>query len=147
MKMEPLPFGQSHWDYLPVEIQEHILDLAARSLHRDRMKLVCRSIQEHAHWRDDCLFKKTFSQRCEECWKIFSPELSMPRHRAICKGYNVERDYLALLLADTPDSYLSVHDRFEDMYGFYFHELFGSGETEDEDEGGHEPILWRPSNM
>ena len=61
----------------------------------------------------------------------------MPRHRAICKGHNVERDYLALLLADTPDSYLSVDDRFEDMYGFYFHELFG----------GHEPILFRPANM
>ena len=56
MKMEPLPFGQSHWDYLPVEIQEHILDLVAKRLHSDRMKLVCRSIQEHAHWRYDYFF-------------------------------------------------------------------------------------------
>ena len=61
MAMEPLPFGQSHWDYLPVEIQEHILDLAAKSLHHEHMRAVCRSIQEHAHWRDSCLFKKTFS--------------------------------------------------------------------------------------
>ena len=126
MAMEPLPFGQSHWDYLPVEIQDPILYLAARSLHRDRMNLVCRSIKEHMHWQNSCFFKKTFSQRCKKCWKLFSPTLSMPRHRAICKGPNVEKDYLTLLLADTPDSYLSVDDRFVDMYGFPFHELVSS---------------------
>ena len=51
MRMEPQPFGQSHWDYLPDLVQDHILDLAARSLHRDRMKHVCLSIQRHARWR------------------------------------------------------------------------------------------------
>ena len=49
MTMEPLPFGQSYWDYLPDLIQDQILDLAARSLrHRDRMKHVSLSIQRHA---------------------------------------------------------------------------------------------------
>ena len=40
-----LPFGESHWDYLPDLIQDYIKDLAARSLHRDRMKHVCQSIK------------------------------------------------------------------------------------------------------
>ena len=97
--MEPLPFGQSHWDYLPVEIQEHILDLSARNLHRDRMKPVCRSIKEHAHWRDACLFKKTFSQRCEKCQKLFSPALSMTRHRAICEGQQILKEFGKMLEA------------------------------------------------
>ena len=93
MKMEPLPFLQSHWDYLPVEIQEHILDLAARSIHRGGMKRVCSAIQNYAHWRDSCLTKKTFSQRCEKCYKIFSPELSMPRHRGLCEGPQILKDF------------------------------------------------------
>ena len=92
--MEPLPFGASHWDYLPVEIKENILDLAARSLHRERMKPVFLSIQGHALWRDSCSFKKFFSQRRRSVTGFFSPELSMPRHHAICEGFNFERDYL-----------------------------------------------------
>ena len=57
--MEPLPFGQSHWDYLPVEIQEHILDLAAKSLHREHMRAVCRSIQENVYWLESRLINYT----------------------------------------------------------------------------------------
>ena len=59
MAMEPLPFGQSHWDYLPVKIQEHILDRAAKWLHRERMAYVCRSIQEHVACMDSNVFKNT----------------------------------------------------------------------------------------
>ena len=61
MRMDLLPFEQSYWDYLPDLVQGHILDLAARSLHRDRMKHVCSAIQRHAHWRGSCSFKKFFS--------------------------------------------------------------------------------------
>ena len=149
MRMEPLPLGQSHCDYLPVEIQEHSLDLAARSLHRDRMKRVCSAIQGHAHWRDSCLFKKFFSQRCEKCCRIISPELSMPRHRAICEGFNFERDYLCLIITETPVANRSVDDRFEDMYGFSIDEIyaFGDDEDDDEEEGEYEPVLFRPANI
>ena len=40
-----LPFGESHWDYLPDLVQKYIEDLAGRSLHCDRMKRVCKSIK------------------------------------------------------------------------------------------------------
>ena len=139
MTMEPLPFGQSHWDYLPVEIQEHILDLSARSLHRDRMRLVCRSIQEHAHWRNDCSFKKTFSQRCERCQKIFSPAQSMTRHRAICEGQQILKEFGKMLEAAVLGQ-LSLDEGFEDKYGYSLCEFAASDESESEDEGGHEPI-------
>ena len=45
-----LPFGESHWDYLPDLVQNYIEDLAARSLHRDRMKHVCQSIKLYKQW-------------------------------------------------------------------------------------------------
>ena len=48
---EKLPFGESHWDYLPDLVQNYIQDLAARSLHRQRMKRVCRSIKLYGKWR------------------------------------------------------------------------------------------------
>ena len=117
--MEPLSFGQSHWDYLPVEIQEHILDLAARSIHRDRMKRVCSAIQNYAHWRDSCLFKNTFSQRWEKCYKIFSPELSMPRHRGLCEGPQILKEFAEMMEEDTR-SYRSFDDGFKDRYGYFF---------------------------
>ena len=95
------------------------------------------------------MFKKTFSQRCEKCCRIFSPEQSMPRHRAICEGFNYERDYLRLILTDKPDANLSVDDRFKDMYGFSIDEIYAIGDDEDEEEGegGYEPIIFTPSNM
>ena len=93
MTMEPLPFRASHWDYLPVEIQEHILDLAAKSLHRSRMWHVCISIQRHVQWLDGRFCKKIFSQRCMKCYKLFSPELSLSRHRAICEGIQTRKEF------------------------------------------------------
>ena len=134
MAMEPLPFGQSHWDYLAVEIQERILDLAAKNLHHVRMLLVCRSIKEHMHWKNDCLFKKTFSQRCEKCQKIFSPELSMPRHRAICEGQQIYKEFMQMVEEDTL-GYRSFDEGFEDRYGYSFFEFASLGEAEGEE--GH----------
>ena len=48
---EKLPFGESHWDYLPDLLENYIQDLAARSLHRNRMGHVCRSIKLYEQWR------------------------------------------------------------------------------------------------
>ena len=47
VQTEKLPFGGSHWDYLPDlhVVQNYIQDLAARSLHCDRMEHVCQSIK------------------------------------------------------------------------------------------------------
>ena len=45
-----LSFGESHWDYIPDLVQNFIEDLAARSLHRDRMKRVCQSIKLYKQW-------------------------------------------------------------------------------------------------
>ena len=47
-----LPFGESHWDYIPDLVQNYIQDLAARSLHREQMKRVCQSIELYKKWRD-----------------------------------------------------------------------------------------------
>ena len=146
--MEPLPFGGSHWDYLPDLVQDHILDLSARSLHRDSMKHVCLSIQRHARWQESGQYKKFFSQRCEKCYRIFLSELSMPRHRAICEGFNFKRDYLGLILTDMSDANRSVDDR---LYGFSIDEIYAidddEDEEEDEDEDDYEPYLFTPFNM
>ena len=48
---EKLPFGESHWDYLTDLVQNYIQDLAAMSLHRDRMRHVCQSIKLYEKWR------------------------------------------------------------------------------------------------
>ena len=136
MTMEPLPFLQSHWDYLPVKIQELILDLAAKKLHRNRMVLVCLSIKEHMHWKNDCFFKKTFSQRCEKCQRIFSPELSMSRHHAICEGQQIIKEFMQMVEEDTL-GYRSFDEGFEARYGYSFFEFALLGEAEDEDEEGH----------
>ena len=73
----------------------------------------------------------------------------MPRHRAICEGFNFERDYLGLILTDTSGANRSVDDRLEDMYGFSIDEIYAidDDEDEDEDEGGYEPVLFRSANM
>ena len=47
-----LAFEESYWDYLPDLIQDYIEDLAARSLHRDRMQRICKSIKLHKQWCD-----------------------------------------------------------------------------------------------
>ena len=88
------------------------------------------------HWKNDCLCKKTFSQRCEKCQKIFSPELSMPRHRAICEGPQIIKEFMQMVDEDTL-GYRSFDEGFEDRYGYSFFEFAALGETEDEDEEGH----------
>ena len=42
-----LPFGESHWDYLPDLVKNYIEDLAAKAVHRDRMNCVCKCIKLH----------------------------------------------------------------------------------------------------
>ena len=144
MAMEPLPFGQSHWDYLPVEIQEHILDLAARSLHRNRISPVFLAIHNHVYWLGSRLCKKLFSQRCPKCYKQFLPELCMPRHRAICEGVNIQKEREKLWkAADRGDT--TFEEVYEDTYGYPYYGPSVSGDPEDEDT--YEPILWRLSNM
>ena len=41
----------------------------------------------------------------------------------------------------------TLEEGFEDRYGYSIFEFAASDESESEDEGGHEPILWKPSNM
>ena len=47
---EKLPFGESHWDYLPDLVHNYIQDLAARSFYRERMGHVCQSIKLYEQW-------------------------------------------------------------------------------------------------
>ena len=88
--MYQVPFGQSYWDCLPDLIQSHIRDISAKSLHKERMKEVCKSIIAYEEWR--FVWKPTFlspfvnsvttlsgrksvkSQFCNKCFKI-SPEI------------------------------------------------------------------------
>ena len=99
-----LPFGESHWDYLPDLVQNYIEDLASKSLHRDRMKRVCKSIKLHKQWcnqqiwvmevvffyyLDLSLFSPYFieSQKCNKCLKTFSPEIDLSKH--VCREPNI----------------------------------------------------------
>ena len=72
----------------------------------------------------------------------------MPRHRAICEGFNFKRDYLGLILTDMSDANRSVDDR---LYGFSIDEIYAidddKDEEEDEDEDDYEPYLFTPFNM
>ena len=45
-----LAFGESQWDYLPDLVQNYIQDLAARAVHREQMKAVCKSIDLYGAW-------------------------------------------------------------------------------------------------
>ena len=108
-----LPFGESHWDYLPVIAQNYIEDLAARAVHRERMKAVCQSIHLYGKWRSQQYFmREAFlthyeqiiiylndlaiangntpiyieSQVCNKCLKCFSPEIVLSKHLSICRG-------------------------------------------------------------
>ena len=60
---EKLPFGEFHWDYLPDLVQNYIQDLAARSLHRERMGYVCQSIKLYEQWCSKTRPTKIFSRR------------------------------------------------------------------------------------
>ena len=55
-----LPFGESHWDYLPDLVQNYIEDLAASAVHRERMKAVCKSIHLYKEWRYQQNSQKNF---------------------------------------------------------------------------------------
>ena len=94
-----LPFGESHWDYLPDLLQNYIEYLAARAAHQDRMRAVCKSIHLYGAW---CYQNQTpmemllecypetslviTSQVCPECFKIFSPEIDLSKHLSACRG-------------------------------------------------------------
>ena len=92
-----LSFGKSYWDYLPVLIKNYIEDLAAKAVHRDRMKQVCKSIELHKQWCNQqiwvvevaylsyfelSLFSPIFikSQECNKCFETFSPEIDLSKH-------------------------------------------------------------------
>ena len=106
-----LLFGQSHWDYLPVIIQDYILDMAekalfaaAKALHQERMKDVCYQIKAHYHWKHFCFFPSMFSQQCWSCGEIIFPEFDMGRHMGLCDL----RERLADKAVDGP----SAHESF-----------------------------------
>ena len=88
-----LPFGESHWDYLPDLVQNYIKDLAAIAVHRDRMKAVCKSINLYNEWRyqqisqEISIFSPLFieSQVCPNCFKNFSPEIVLSKHISVCR--------------------------------------------------------------
>ena len=94
-----MTFTESHWDYLPDLVQNYIEDLAARAVHRERMKAVCRSINLYNEWRSQqnsllemyqeiSILSPLFidSQICPKCFKIFSPEIVLSKHLSICRG-------------------------------------------------------------
>ena len=60
-----LPFGESHWDYLPDMIQDYIQDLAAKSVHRDKMKQVCDYFNSQYTCRHFLWI--TFNSKCLTC--------------------------------------------------------------------------------
>ena len=81
----PLPFGDSHWDYLPDMIQDYIQDLATRSLHRDRMKQVCRSLTLHGRV---CRSQK---------WRMYNQHCCLCNHCARQRRHGTIDDMLAKL--------------------------------------------------
>ena len=118
-----LAFGESYWDYLPNLVQNYIEDLAARSLHRDRMQRICKSFKLHKQWRDqqiwllEILFYSYFdisrfspsfikSPVCNKCFKKFSPEIVLSKHLSICNGSEDEIDYYTSLFEDDEDEYI-----------------------------------------
>ena len=64
----------------------------------------------------------------------------MPRHRGVCKGSQIIKEFMKMVKEDTL-GYRNFDEGFEDRYGYSFFEFAAPGETEDEDEGSHEPIL------
>ena len=70
----------------------------------------------------------------------------MTRHRAICEGQQILKEFGKMLEA-TVLGQRSLDEGFEDRYGYSLCEFAASDESESEEEGGHEPMLWMPSNM
>ena len=54
---------------------------------------------------------------------------------------------MMMMMEEEARGYRSFDDGFEERYGYSFCEFAAGDESEDEDEGGYEPILWRPANM
>ena len=115
-----LAFGESHWDYLPDLIQNYIEDLAARAVHRDRMKAVCKSIHLYGEWcyQHQSILEMFFdyypeiyrfkpsdieSQLCPQCFNNFSGEIVLSKHLSICNGSGEEMDYYSSLFEDGVD--------------------------------------------
>ena len=99
-KLMTLPFGESRWDNLPDLVKKYIEYFVDISLHRDRMKRVCKSIKLFKQWCnqqiwmmevvyfdyfDISLFRPYFieSQECNKCFKTFSPEVDLSK--PICR--------------------------------------------------------------
>ena len=113
--IDQLPFGQSYWDYLPDMIQDYTLDLAAdmaaKSLHQDRMKKLCISIREHYDWDNLISFPYDLpGQECLLCKETLSPECDMRRHRGLCKL----NDLLDSSDDDDDDDFVEDFDNFDD---------------------------------
>ena len=126
---EKLPFGESHWDYLPDLVQNYIQDLAARSLHRDRMGHVCQSIKFYQQWRfqrwptewspnqeifslrDFGKGKRLFfiESAINVQLKGFSPEIVLSKHRSICRG----------LVFEDPEELMDFYERFFEIDEFF----------------------------
>ena len=65
-------------------IQDYILDMVEKALHKERMKDVCYQIKAHYHWEHFCFFPSSFSQQCWSCGEAISPEFDMSRHVGLC---------------------------------------------------------------
>ena len=131
-----LPFGESHWDYLPDLVQNYIVDLESRAVHRERMKAVCKSIHQYGQWcyQPQSILEMFFddypeiyrlntsvlkSQVCPECFKLFSPEIVLSKHLSICnegcldpsfKSLEEEMDYYSSLFEDGVDDVYDDED-------------------------------------
>ena len=93
----PLPFGQSYWDYLPDMIQDRILELAAKDQHTTLMKQVCYQIKAHYHWKViyEIEFHSDFGLYCDNCNETISPEFSFRTHQNYCfnvRGFRTDVD-------------------------------------------------------
>ena len=111
----PLPFGQSYWDYLPDMIQDRILELAAKDQHTTLMKQVCYQIKAHYHWKViyDIEDTSDFGLYCDNCDEMISPEFSFRTHQTHC--FNVRG-----FRTDVPDL-LNYADEFEARNAFHFY--------------------------
>ena len=118
-----LPFGESHWDYLPDLIQNYIEDLAAIAIHRERMKTVCKSIHLYGEWcyQNQSIMEMFLdyypeiyrfhpsvieSQICPECFKIFSHEIVLSKHLSICRGLDEMSEEESFFEDDYDDDYI-----------------------------------------
>ena len=108
---EVLSFGESYWDYLSDLIQDYILDLAAKALHKEKIKKVCKAIIDYdgmtmavyiwspTNWspfyknlppsNSPDLMKTRF---CAECFRIISPDIILACHRCLPVAFEEEEE-------------------------------------------------------